>query len=232
MTTCRPASRCPRPPQRRAPRRPSGCSRRSAPPPTRSPSSPPGRSSNIAALVAADPAVTDAVRRLVVLGGAYRQRGVTPHAERNVWCDPEAAHDVFTGAFREILLITMDATFSAPLTGVDVTRLRSTGTPAAQTAADLLEERIAWYRRDEAMLALNAAPLHDPLAVACLVDPGVVDVRRTAVTVERTDPVTYGATRFAFSPDSCAGSVVSVALRAHRDRYVDLLVRTLGDSAR
>lgn len=191
-----------------------------------------GPLTNVAAVVAADPALIEAVGRLVVLGGTYRRSGATSYAERNVWCDPEAAHDVLTAGFRDILLVTMDATFSAPLTGEDVARLRGAGTPASETAADLLCERISWYRRDETMLALHGAPLHDPLAVACLVDPEVVVARPAAVTVERSDPVAYGATRFAFGPDTCAGSGVRVALKAHRDRFVDLLVRTLGDWVR
>ena len=80
---------------------------------------------NLAAALAADPGIVEAVERLVVLGGTHRERGVTPYAERNVWCDPEAAHDVLTAGFRDVLLVTMDATFSAPLTAADTARLRA-----------------------------------------------------------------------------------------------------------
>jgi len=188
---------------------------------------PTGPLTNLAAAVAADPRLVEAVAGLVVLGGAHRERGVTAYAERNIWCDPEAAHDVLGAGFRDVLLVTMDATFSAPLTAEDATRLRDLGTTAAVTAAALVEERIEWYRRDAAMAALGATPFHDPLAVACVLEPGVVDVREATVTVERADPTTYGATRFSFS-GTAAGAPVRVALSADHDRFLDLLCAGLG----
>lgn len=187
---------------------------------------PTGPLSNVAAAVAADPRIVGAVGRLVVLGGTHRQAGVTPYAERNVWCDPEAAHDVLAAGFRDVLLVTMDATFSAPLTAADVARLRDVGTVAATTAADLVEQRIEWYRRDDAMAALGGAPLHDPLAVAALVAPGLLTVLRASVEVERADETTYGATRFRAETDERKGAV-GVAVRADHDRYVDLLCEVL-----
>lgn len=186
-----------------------------------------GPLTNLAAVVAADPRIVEAIDRLVVLGGSHRAPGATPHAERNVWCDPEAAHDVVTAGFRDVLLVTMDATFAAPLTATDAARLRSLGTVAGATAADLVEDRIEWYGRDPAMAALGAAPLHDPLAVACLLDPAVVDVRRAAVRVERADPATYGATWFAFG-GGAEGPVVRVALGADHARFLGVLCDALG----
>lgn len=188
---------------------------------------PTGPLTNVAAAVAADRRIVDAVARLVVLGGTHRQHGVTPHAERNVWCDPEAAHDVLSAGFRDVLLVTMDATFSAPLTAADTGRLRAVGTLAAHTAADLVDTRVEWHRRDPAMAALGAAPLHDPLAVACLLDPGVVEVRHATVTVERTDPTTYGATRLSFPGHPSVEAPVRAAVRADHDRFVDLLCAAL-----
>ncbi|MDZ5620752.1 nucleoside hydrolase [Nocardioides sp. HM23] len=193
---------------------------------------PTGPLTNLAAAVVADPGIVEAVGGLVVLGGTHRESGVTPYAERNVWCDPEAAHDVLTAGFRDVFLVTMDATFSAPLTAADTARLRAVGTVAAATAADFVDARIDWYRRDPAMAALGAAPLHDPLAVACLLDPAVVEVREAWTTVERTDPTTYGATRFTFAGDEPVGAPVRVALGADHDRFLDLLEEALAAGPR
>ncbi|KRC56789.1 MULTISPECIES: nucleoside hydrolase [unclassified Nocardioides] len=186
-----------------------------------------GPLTNLAAALAADRSITGSVGRLVVLGGAHQRAGVTPYAERNVWCDPEAAADVLAAPFRDVLLVTMDATFSAPLTAADVARLRRLGTPAARATADLVDARIEWYRRDPSMAAAGGAPLHDPLAVAALVAPGLLTTLRATVQVERTDPVRYGATRFAAEVDERRGRT-SVAVRADHDGYVDLLCTTLG----
>lgn len=186
-----------------------------------------GPLTNIAAALAADRSIVRAVRRLAVLGGTHRRPGVTPYADRNVWCDPEAAADVLAAPFRDVVLVTMDATFSVPLTRADAARLRASGTLAAHTAADLVEARIEWYRRDRAMAELGAAPLHDPLAVAALVAPEILTTVRASVEVECVDPVRYGATRFSVEPDERAGRV-SVAVRADHDAYVTLLCDTFG----
>lgn len=186
-----------------------------------------GPLTNLAAALAADRSITGSVGRLVVLGGAHQRAGVTPYAERNVWCDPEAAADVLAAPFRDVLLVTMDATFSAPLTAADVARLRRLGTPAARATAGLVDARIEWYRRDPSMAAAGGAPLHDPLAVAALVAPGLLTTLRATVQVERTDPVRYGATRFAAEVDERRGRI-PVAVRADHDGYVDLLCTTLG----
>ncbi len=178
-----------------------------------------GPLTNLAAALAADRRLVEAVGRLVVLGGTHRRAGVTPHAERNVWCDPEAAADVLAARWRDLLLVTMDATFSAPLDATDAARLRSLGTPAAVAAAAFVEARIDWYD--------GPAPLHDPLAVAALVAPGLLTTLRASVRVERTDPARYGATRFSAEPDERRGRL-TVAVGADHDAYLDLLCDVLG----
>ncbi|TWH01605.1 purine nucleosidase/pyrimidine-specific ribonucleoside hydrolase/ribosylpyrimidine nucleosidase [Nocardioides sp. J9] len=185
-----------------------------------------GPLTNLAAALAADRSITGSVGRLVVLGGTHRQTGVTPYAERNTWCDPEAAADVLAAPFRDVWLVTMDATCSAPLTRADAARLRGLGTAAGRVAADLVEERVAWHRRAGVEVAGGRAPVHDPLAVAALVAPDLLTTLRASVEVERRDPVRYGATRFTAEPDERRGRL-RVAVRADHDRYVDLLCDTL-----
>ncbi|WGY00046.1 nucleoside hydrolase [Nocardioides sp. QY071] len=175
-----------------------------------------GPLTNLAAALAADRSLTGAVARLVVLGGTHREPGVTPYADRNVWSDPDAAATVLAAPFREVLLVTADATASAALSSADLDRWRALGTPAARAAADLAASRLD-----------RGARVHDPLAVAALVEPGLLTTLRAAVRVERTDPTTYGATRFAAEVDEARGRV-TVAVRADRERYVDLLCATLG----
>jgi pyrimidine-specific ribonucleoside hydrolase len=175
-----------------------------------------GPLTNLAAALAADGSLTGSVARLVVLGGAHREPGVTPYADRNVWSDPQAAATVLAASFREVLLVTADATAVAALSDADLERWRGLGTPAGRAAADLAASRLD-----------RGARVHDPLAVAALLDPGLLTTLRAAVRVECTDPTTYGATRFAAEVDEKRGRV-SVAVGADRARYLDLLDATLG----
>lgn len=176
-----------------------------------------GPLTNLAAALAVDrPTVLRSAARLVVLGGSHREPGVTPHAERNVWSDPQAAADVLGAPFGDVLLVTADATASVALTDADLDRWRALGTPAARAAAGLAASRLD-----------RGARVHDPLAVAALLDPGLLTTLRAAVRVECADPTTYGATRFAAEVDEKRGRI-SVAVRADRRRYIRLLDATLG----
>jgi inosine-uridine nucleoside N-ribohydrolase len=73
-----------------------------------------GPLSNLAAAVAEHPRVVQETRAVIALAGTERQEGVAPLVERNVWCDPEAAQRVLEAGFRDLTLVTMEATFSAP----------------------------------------------------------------------------------------------------------------------
>ncbi len=110
--------------------------------------------SNVAAALVRDPRLLTHVDPLVLLGGAHRQAGVTPWAERNVWCDPGAAAAVLAaGVATTTVLVTMDATFGVPLDRADVASLGALGTPAGTLAARLLSDRIEWYSRDPELAA-------------------------------------------------------------------------------
>lgn len=175
-----------------------------------------GPLTNLTAALAADRSLPGSVARLVVLGGTHREPGVTPYADRNVWSDPRAAAEVLAARFRDVLLVTADATASAALDDADLARLRALGTPAAQAAADLAATRLD-----------RGARVHDPLAVAAVLEPGLLTTLRAAVRVECTDPTTYGATRFAAEIDEKRGRV-AVAVGADKAAYLDLLCATLG----
>ena len=54
-----------------------------------------GPLTNIALAIQQDPSWTSRIPRLVIMGGSTNSGNVTPHAEFNIWADPEAAAVVF-----------------------------------------------------------------------------------------------------------------------------------------
>lgn len=186
-----------------------------------------GPLTNLATVLAVDPRLTEAVQELVVLGGAHAVGNVTPSADRNLWSDAVAADRVLRAGFRRLVLVTLDATCGAALTGADAQRLRDLGTPAGTAAADFLEERIASAAAQPSMRVRGAAPLHDPFAVAALLEVCLLDLREVHVAVETTGRLTYG--RSVIDVDGVGGEPVNahVALRADGPRFLDLLCATL-----
>jgi inosine-uridine nucleoside N-ribohydrolase len=127
------------------------------------------------------------------MGGAHVGGNVTATAEFNLWADPEAAHAVFSAGLREIVVLPLDATHTAPLTLDDCEAFDGLGTPAGHAAAMLLRHRIAQDQTPLDRRSEPSAPVHDPLCVAYLIRPDVITSSGTfPVTVETTGEHTVG----------------------------------------
>src|SRR3954447_2938806 len=73
---------------------------------------PVGPLTNVALLLAVHPELASRIERVVLMGGAYGIGNVTPEAEFNLWCDPEAAHRVFSAGL-DVTLVGLDMTHQA-----------------------------------------------------------------------------------------------------------------------
>lgn len=177
-----------------------------------------GPFTNLAAALDAEPAITNSIEQLVLMGGAHRVPGVTPLAERNIWNDPVAAARVLAAGL-DVALVTLDATLDAPLTAADADAFDELGTPAGTATAAFLRERIGQYAGSSAP---GAAPLHDPFTVARLLDPSVVELTPALVRVGTAEGAAYGRTLL----DLDAEPNAQVALEADADALNRLLLDT------
>ena len=158
------------------------------------------------------------------MGGAHHHGNVTPRAEFNVWADPEAARAVIGSGVRKITLVPLDATHQALVSLDDCARLRALGTPAGEAAARFTERRIQGYDTTQPMARPNAAPVHDALAVASIVDPAVITTQLLHVDVETEGELTVGETVVDTNFRSQREPNVHVALDADEPRFVALLL--------
>ena len=161
------------------------------------------------------------IGRLVVMGGAAGGGNVTPRAEFNVWADPEAAYRVLTepGLPRPVptTLVTMDVTMAAPLTDADLDRLGAGG-PAGRAARAMLKPAFAHY---EASYGTRTVAVHDAVAVAEMVRPGLLMLAPATVVVDRSDGPGRGATTVDLAV-TAPGMTVSVG--ADADALVEFVV--------
>ena len=186
-----------------------------------------GPLSNVAAALALDPGIAGAVREVVIMGGGHNVGNTTPSAEFNIWADPEAADMVFTAGFERLALVPLDATHKALVSRTDVARLAALGTPAGEAAARFIGRRIEAYSSGHRVAAADAAPVHDALCTAFLVDRDVVSTRPLHVRVETQGALTVRRTVMdtrTHAPDS---PNADVAFDADAPRFVELLVETL-----
>jgi purine nucleosidase len=184
-----------------------------------------GPLSNIAAALALDPALTERVEEIVIMGGGHTTTNVTASAEFNIWADPEAAAMVFAAGFPRLTLVTLDATHRAVITRDACRKLDALGTPAGTAAARFIGRRIDAY----AGTGVDAAaPVHDVVCTAYLVQPDVVTTHSIPVAVETAGPLTVGRTVLDTRPDTAAAPNAHVALDADPTILTDLLTRTFG----
>jgi inosine-uridine nucleoside N-ribohydrolase len=145
-----------------------------------------GPLTNIALLLALHPELTDRIERIVLMGGAIDLGNVTPAAEFNVWVGPEAAHRVFTSGL-DVTMVGLDVTHRAMLSAARAESLRETGRAGA-VVADLH----AFYRRFHAQVyGHDDTPVHDALAVASVIRPGLITAQSLPTEVD----VTLGPSR-------------------------------------
>ena len=187
---------------------------------------PVGPLSNIATALRAEPRLHDLVPRLVIMGGANRYGNVTPRAEFNVWADPEAAREVITSGIREITMVPLDATHQALVSLEDCVALRALGTPAGDAAATFTERRIRGYDTTQPMKRPNAAPVHDALAVASIIDRSVITTHHLHVDVETQGELTVGETVVDTNFRSGSEPNVDIALDADERKFVSMLLAT------
>ena len=182
--------------------------------------------SNVAAALALDPKFAERVPELVIMGGGHEIGNITPAAEFNIWCDPEAAAMVFQASFRKLTLVPLDATHRALVTREDCRKLGALGTAAGTATADFTLHRIDVHDRIQRMDMSGSAPVHDALCVASLVDPSIITTRRLNVMVETMGRLTVGRTVIdthfrSRNPPNC-----DVAFDANARRFVNLLLET------
>lgn len=189
---------------------------------------PTGPLTNIALALASEPRLASRIRRLVLMGGSRGWGNVSGAAEFNIWVDPEAAEAVLSAGIRDVLIVPLDATHSAPISLGDCEEYERSGTPAGIAAAELIRHRVAGYDDDPAAQP-GSAPVHDALCVAAIVHPEVItrSVEAT-VHVETRGERTLGATVVDDRPWRAERSNARFALRADER----LFARFLADAFR
>jgi inosine-uridine nucleoside N-ribohydrolase len=185
---------------------------------------PVGPLSNIAAALTLDPKLAERVPELVIMGGGHWKGNVTPSAEFNIWADPEASAKVFAAKFPKITLVPLDATHKALVSSEKAKQLAALGTNAGLAASRFIEQRIRGYDANQPMDERGAAPVHDALCVAYLVEPSVITTLHRHVDVETVGTLTVGRTVVDLHFRGGKAPNCHVAFEADRERFCAILL--------
>jgi inosine-uridine nucleoside N-ribohydrolase len=146
---------------------------------------PTGPLTNVALMLALHPDARP--ERIVLMGGAIAEGNVTPAAEFNIWCDPEAAARVFASGI-DVTMIGLDVTHRALFTTAHVERL-------AGRVGEMVRQLLRFYDRfHREVYGFDGSPIHDAVAVAHVLRPDLVGTKHLNVEIDTESELCRGRT--------------------------------------
>ena len=184
---------------------------------------PTGPLTNVATALARDPGLADRLRRIVLMGGAMGLGNVTPAAEFNIAADPEAARAVFESGV-PITMVPLETTHRALATPAVIDRIADLDFPLAHVCVELLGFFAETYLR---VFGFAAPAVHDPCAVAWVIDPSIVPTQSMRVDIETEAEFSYGRTVCDLYGVTGRDANAEVGTGLEVDRFWDLLIGAL-----
>ena len=179
---------------------------------------PVGPLTNIGMAIAKERAIVPKIREIVWMGGAFDEPGnTTALAEFNAFVDPHAAAIVFMSGI-PMTVLPLDVTHKALLPQDAVRRLAEFGSPVAAACAGM----IGFYEKyDVAKYGWDGAAMHDPCAVAYLIDPTLFSGRRMPIGIDYSNEETIGNT---YERMDGSEPNATVMFDVEADRFFELLI--------
>jgi pyrimidine-specific ribonucleoside hydrolase len=177
-----------------------------------------GPMTNTALLFSVYPEVKKNISLISMMGGGIEMGNWTSMAEFNIYVDPEAAEIVFRSGI-PIVMAVLDVTHRAMITRPEVAALRADGGRVSVLVADLVDFFYIIHEKQ----GFKGAPLHDPCAVAYLIQPELFTTKDYHVDIETHGAHTTGMTVADTRPWSNAVPNAKVLLDVDRDGFVRLL---------
>jgi inosine-uridine nucleoside N-ribohydrolase len=183
---------------------------------------PTGPLTNIGLFLALHPDGAERVARIVLMGGAIGEGNVTPAAEFNIWCDPEAADRVFSSGL-DVTMIPLDVTHQALVGTAHTEQLRASGRVGTMVA-ELLDFYGRFHRET---YGWEGSPIHDAVALAHAFRPGLVETVRTGVKVDCEGELGRGRTnadlrgRMGWEPNA------EVGVEIDAEGFIELLLERI-----
>jgi purine nucleosidase len=184
---------------------------------------------NVALALRKEPRIAQAVREVIIMGGAIRVDGnTTPLAEFNVYVDPHAAHIVLNSGM-PITVIPWDITRDVQLTQAHVDRLLRSPSPVPRFIADATRFYIEFHLE---YFGFAACSINDPAALALAFMPDLATTESIYLEVEINSETTMGKTVGDFLRMRGREPNVRLVTAFDSDRFIALFVERMEALAR
>jgi inosine-uridine nucleoside N-ribohydrolase len=180
---------------------------------------PTGPLTNIGRLLRDRPDLKPKIAHVCLMGGAAGEGNRTPAAEFNAWADPEAADIVYRSGL-PVTMMGLDVTHKAILWDNEREAIAAAGGEVTRLMCGLLGYFRGFHRR---VYGWDGSPIHDAVAVAHLVHPGLVTTVRTNVVVELRGEFTRGRTVVDLRGVTDREPNADVGIDIDRERFVGII---------
>ena len=186
-----------------------------------------GPMTNTAVLLLSHPEVKPHIKQISFMGGACFGGNKTPLAEFNIYVDPEAADVVFASGI-PLVMCGLDVTLKAQIFHDEIDNIRNLGNRTGAVIADLLD----FFARTTTPNFLHperleGAHMHDPCAVAAVLEPERFVFKEMYGYVSCTDDAARGCTVLDYDGISGKPANVRVAFGLDREWFIDRLTRSI-----
>jgi purine nucleosidase len=182
-----------------------------------------GPLTNIAMAIRKEPRFANAVKALVIMGGAILEHGnVTPLAEFNIYVDPHAAHIVFHSGI-PVTLIPLDVTHKCLLKQEHVDRLMKISSPVSR----FINDAVKVYLQASIALGFKGSVLHDPLTLATIIAPELLTLRESYVDVDISSGPSMGKTFADILNVTKKPANMKIAMNVRGEEFVQLFVERM-----
>lgn len=181
-----------------------------------------GPLSNVAMALMKYPSLQEGIEGITMMAGSSGYGNDTPAAEYNIYADPEAARIVFDSGI-PITMVGLDCTHKALLTKEEIDSMASTPGTGAKLAQDMMNHIYGFATR----FGFDGAVMHDPSAVAAVIQPELIKTEPYHVVVETKGKYTTGKTVVDVMRVTKKEPNVNVALDIDREGFVHLVKRLL-----
>jgi inosine-uridine nucleoside N-ribohydrolase len=180
---------------------------------------------NVGLLVLKHPEVLPKIKALTWMGGVfYRKSEIITPTEFNAFCDPEALKIVLDSGL-PVTMLGLDVTMQVLVEAPQYAEFGKIDTALGRVVLDWLRFYEKLHRNS---MGVGGA-LHDPLALAAVIDPTLIRTKPVHVGVNLAGEYSFGATVADFWNERGEKPNAKIAYEVDSDRFFDLLYSLLKD---
>lgn len=178
-----------------------------------------GPMTNLGLAMRLEPKIIHRIKEVIFMGGSIDHGNVSPAAEFNILVDPEAAYIVLTSGV-PVKMVGLNVTRQVCVTDEVIERMSKIKNHASDLFCQLMR---VFLDNQKTTFGVTAAPLHDPVTIASILDDECVTFKPMNVEIDISHGCSYGRTNcdvfdYLHKEHNC-----EVAVAINQDRFWNII---------